>query len=365
MTYTNLYQNPKAQWAVYIGFFVIILAVPIFVQDSFILNLLGTYGVFALLALSVSLAWGSGGILTLGQGVPFGLAAYCMAMTMQMQSQDASNPMPPFMLNNSLSQLPLFWEPFKSTTAGILIALIFPTLVWMLFGSMMFAARVAGGFVAVMTLAMLSAINLLVLDVQPYTNGANGITPPNGLQIFGFTVDPYGPGAYVVMAICLVVLTAGSKLLLQSKFGLVTHAIRTDPERTRFLGYNVFFYQSMLFGISGFIAAVAGCLFVMLVQYVSPAQLDVSFSVSMVVWAGIGGRASLLWAMLGALLVNAGQTVAGDTLLNTWLLVLGLFFILVVRFLPSGLAGVVAWLLALPGRKRQTQSPVALASEGG
>jgi urea transport system permease protein len=363
----NLYHNSKAQWAVYAVFFILVLAVPAVIDDSFTLNLLATYGVFAMLALSVSMAWGAGGVLTLGQGVPFGLAAYCMAMTMQMQAQSPDNPMPPFMANNSLTNLPLMWEPFKSTTVGLLIAVFFPTILWMLFGGLMFAARVSGGFVAVMTLAMLSAIGLLVLDIQPYTNGANGITPPNALVIAGHTIDPYSTTAYLIVAISLTILAGLSKALLSGKFGLVTHAIRTDAERTRFLGYNVFLYQTLLFGIAGLIASIAGCLFVMLVQYVSPAQLDVSFSVGMVIWAGVGGRASLLWAMLGALLINAGQTVVGDTLLNTWLLCLGIFFILVVRFLPSGLASIAEWLIGLFGRQRapELHSEAEPAHEGG
>lgn len=363
----NLYHNPKAQWAAYAVFFIIVLGVPAVVDDSYTLNLLATYGCYAMLALSVALAWGAGGVLTLGQGVPFGLAAYCMAMTMQMQAQTPGNPMPPFMANNSLTQLPLMWEPFKSTATGLLIAIFFPTVLWALFGGLMFAARVSGGFVAVMTLAMLSAINLLVLDIQPYTNGANGITPPNALEIMGFSVDPYSPAAYLIVAAFLVVLAALSKLLLAGKFGLVTHAIRTDPERTRFLGYNIFLYQTVLFGVAGFIASIAGCLFVMLVQYVSPAQLDVAFSVGMVIWAGVGGRGSLLWAMLGALIINAGQTVVGDALLNTWLLCLGIFFILVVRFLPRGLAGVAEWLLGrIPARRAPAeQLGERPAHEGG
>lgn len=363
----NLYHHSKAQWAAYVVFFILVLGVPAVIDDSYTLNLLATYGVFAMLALSVSLAWGAGGVLTLGQGVPFGLAAYCMAMTMQMQSQTPDSPMPPFMANNSLTQLPLMWEPFKSTAAGLLIAVLFPTILWMLFGGLMFAARVSGGFVAVMTLAMLSAIGLLVLDIQPYTNGANGITPPNALVFAGHTIDPYSITAYLIVAGALVILAALSKALLSGKFGLVTHAIRTDAERTRFLGYNVFLYQTLLFGIAGLISSIAGCLFVMLEQYVSPAQLGVPFSVGMVIWAGVGGRASLLWAMLGALLINAGQTVAGDTLLNTWLLCLGIFFILVVRFLPSGLAGVAEWLIGLLPRGRATNGHAAAepAHEGG
>ncbi|GGC74527.1 urea ABC transporter permease subunit UrtC [Chelatococcus reniformis] len=353
----NLYHNKLAQWAAYGVFFAIIAAVPLFVSDSFLLNQLGTYGVYGLLALSISLCWGFGGILNLGQGIAFGLAAYGMAMTMQMQTQDPeSNPIPPFMLNNSLEQLPALWEPFWSTGLGITLALVVPTLFYVIFGNLMFRARVSGPFFAIMSLAMLSALFTIILDMQPYTNGANGITPPQPLTILGTPLDPYGPATYWLVCGLLIALTVGAKLLTQSKFGLLVQAVRGDAERVRFLGYNVAAYETAIYALSGFIAAVAGCCWVILVQYVSPAQLDVSFSVTMVIWAGIGGRLSLLGSMLGAFIIQGGQSYLGDALLSTWLLGLGAFFIIVVRFLPKGLAGLLEMGLgALSSGRRPKQ----------
>lgn len=337
----NIYHNVKAQWLAYAVFFAALAVVPVLVSDSFLLNQFATYGVFGLLALSISLCWGFGGILNLGQGIPFGLAAYGMAMTMQMQTQDAANPLPPFMLNNSLDHLPMFWEPFRNTTLGIILSLIVPTLFCAIFGGLMFRARVSGPFFAIMTLAMLSAWYTLILDVQPYTNGANGITPPSPLKLGEYSVDPYSPAAYWTVLVLLLVATVTAKLMTLSRFGLVVQAVRGDAERVRFLGYNVAGYETLVYTIAGFIAAVAGCCWVMLTQYVSPAQFDTTFSLSMVIWAGIGGRLSLLGAIVGAFLIQGAQSYLGDTFLNTWLLVLGGFFILVVRFLPKGLAGLV------------------------
>ena len=125
----NLFYNVRAQWLAYAGFFIVLALVPSFVgTDVFLLNQLSTYIVFAMLAMAISLCWGFGGILNLGQGIPFGLGAYGMAMTMQMATQDEYNPMPPFMLNNSLTELPWFWEPFSNTTVGIILTLAIPTL---------------------------------------------------------------------------------------------------------------------------------------------------------------------------------------------------------------------------------------------
>lgn len=348
---TNLYHNPKAQWAAYIVFFAALACVPLAIEDTFTINLLARFVVLGMLALSVSLVWGYGGILSLGQGIAFGLAAYGMAMTMQMQSQDPVNsPIPSFMLTNELSELPLLWEPFWHTPTGIVLALLVPTVFFLIFGAMMFQARVAGVFVAIVTLAMLSAWYSMAFDMQPYTAGFNGISPPSPLKLGEHAIDPYSNEAFWVALGALVLVTLGLKLLLQSKFGLIVQAVREDPERARFLGYSVSGYQITVFTLSGFVAAVAGVLWVMIVQYVSPTSLEVTFSVSMVIWAAVGGRLSLLGAIIGAFFVNGIQSYLGDELLYGFLLVLGGLFIVIVRFLPSGLAGLLELVLGKLGR---------------
>ncbi|MFC5068912.1 urea ABC transporter permease subunit UrtC [Flaviflagellibacter deserti] len=359
---TNIYHSKPAQWAVYLVFFAALGVIPLFIDDAFLLNQFSTYGVYGMLALSLALCWGFGGILNLGQGIAFGLAAYGMAMTMQMQAQDPENdPIPPFMLNNSLDHLPWFWEPFWNTGLGIFLALLVPTLFYIAFGSIMFRSRVSGPFFAIMTLAMLSAWYTLILDIQPYTNGVNGITPPRALQVFGFEIDPYSSTSYWVVYTALLLCTIGAKLLTQSKFGLIVQAVRCDAERVRFLGYNVAFYETVIYTLSGLIASIAGCLWVVLVQYVSPAQMDVTFSISMVIWAGIGGRLSLIGAIIGAFLIQGAQSYLGDEFLNTWLLILGGFFIIVVRFLPKGLAGLLEIVLGRIGGSPRSKSPDAVA----
>ncbi|MCL8385598.1 urea ABC transporter permease subunit UrtC [Xanthobacter aminoxidans] len=358
----NLYHNKIAQWVVYVAFFAALAIIPNMVGDSFLLNQFATYCVYGMLALSISLCWGFGGILNLGQGIAFGLGAYGMAMTMQMQSQTESNPIPPFMLNNSLDYLPLLWQPFQSTLLGLILAVTVPTLFCAAFGGIMFRARVSGPFFAIMTLAMLSAFYTIILDRQAYTGGVNGLTPPSAFQFAGVEVDPYSPTAYWVVLFFLTGATFLAKLITQSSFGLVTQAIRDDSERVRFLGYSVAGYETVIYTISGLIAAVAGCCWVMLVQYVSPAQMDVGFSLSIVIWAAIGGRHSLLGSILGALIIQGAQSYLGDTFLATWLLILGGFFIVVVRFLPNGLASLLEVALGLLARPDPTSSP---APDGG
>lgn len=342
----SLYHNKKAQWAAYAAVFLLIALVPYLFENPFVINQIARYVVFAMLAVSVSLVWGYGGILSLGQGLAFGIAAYGMGMTMQMQFQNPeTDPIPSFMLTNELDYLPWIWQPFWSTPLGLFLTLAVPTAIFLGIGILMFQARVAGVFVAIMTLAILAAWYSMAYDMQPYTAGFNGISPPLPFQIFGYSIDPYGAPAFWICVAFLVLLTAGAKLLMQSKFGLVVQAIRDDAERARFLGYNVAYYQVLLFAMSGFIAACGGLCWVMVVQYVSPTSLELTLSISAVVWAAVGGRLSLMGAILGAFLVNGMQSYMGDEMQQIWMIILGLIFIGVVLFLPRGLVGLVERLL--------------------
>jgi urea transport system permease protein len=360
----NLYHNKKLQWLTYLVVFAVLGSVPLITDDAFLLNQLATYGVYGLLAVSISLCWGSGGILNLGQGIAFGLGAYGMAMTMQMQSQ-APGTIPPFMANNALEELPIFWEPFWNTGLGIVLALLVPTLFYLVFGGLMFAARVSGPFFAIMTLAILSALATVFVALQPYTNGVNGISPPGALMIGEVMIDPYSSLAYWVVFALLLFFTFAAKLLNQSRFGLVVRALKDDPERVRFLGYNVAVYETAVYALSGLMAAAAGASFAVLTQYVSPAQFEVGFSIGIVIWAAIGGRNSLLWAMLGAFMVQGAQSYAGDAFLNTWILILGFSFILVVRFLPGGFAGLVETILGRVAERKETEEDFDLESAKG
>jgi urea transport system permease protein len=336
----NLYHNKTAQWITYLIVFGFLAVVPFITDNLFTLNQLARFCALGMLAMSVSVIWGFGGVLSLGQGVAFGMAAYGMGMTMQMQSQDPiSNPIPTFMISSGIEVLPALWAPFSSTSMGLILTLAVPTIFFVVFGILMFQARVAGVFVAIMTLATCAAWYNIAYDMQPYTAGFNGLSPPAFFQIGGWEVDPYSPSAYWICVAFLAGLALAIKALLETRFGLIIQAIRDDSERARFLGYNVAYYQVVLFAISGFVAACAGLCWVMIVQYVSPTSFEIVFSISIVIWAAVGGRTSLIGAAAGAFLINGMQSYLGDELRQVWSLMLGGMFILIVLFLPNGLSG--------------------------
>lgn len=368
MQRANLYHDKRAQWAVYLVVFGALAFIPPLMDDPFTMNQFARYGVFGILALSVSLVWGYGGILSLGQGIAFGMGAYGMGATMQMQYQDpVSDPIPSFMLTNELEVLPLVWEPFWHTHTGLMLAVGIPVGFFIVFGILMFQARLAGAFVAIMTLAMLGAWYNMAYDMQPFTAGFNGISPPLAFAAYGIEIDPYSGAIYWVSLGMLCFLTLATKALLQTKFGIIVQAIRDDPERARFLGYNVAYYQTVVFALGGLIAALAGLVWVMITQFVSPTSLEIFFSITIVIWAAVGGRMSLFGAIFGAIFINASQSYVGDEFQATWFIILGTTFILVVRFMPKGFAGFFEYVIGyIPYRTKGspgTRADAPAASE--
>ena len=360
-----------AEIAMYVLFIVVVLAMPMFI-DEFTLNRFSKYLVYGMLGIAIALSWGYAGILNLGQGLFFGLGAYMVAMSLKLQSytslqQGSDNPVPDFMLWNAQPGAPtdlccitdgsFLWIPFQAQWFGIVMAIVLPTLVAFLIGSAIFRLRISGVYVAIITLATVLLVRLLIIEFQPVTNGFNGLTDLGWLTIGGFEFDPYLIETYYVIAIPTVLVLLGARWLVATRAGLILQATRDDANRARYLGFSVAAYQVFFFAVSASIAGFAGMLYVVASEFASPTFLDIAFSISMLVWAAVGGRHSLLGACIGAILINSVSAVASETemLQEAWKAIIGLIFILVVLFLPRGLAGLghdfVEWL-PLGGRAR-------------
>lgn len=353
------------QILVYVAFCLLILAVPLVINDAFLLNKYARYLALGLAAAALSLSWGYSGILNLGQGVSFGLGAYAIAMHLKLKTSPVHTGaagLPDFMVWNNVETLPWFWQPFHSTLFAILAGILVPVIVASLLGWFMFRARIVGVYVAIITLAMLVVTNLLFIDQQAYTGGFNGLTDLAWLEIGGVEFDPYSPAFYYLTAGCLSVCLLLGLALTRSKAGLILRAIRNDVDRVRFFGYDVAAYQILAFAVSAGMAGIAGMLYAMVLEFASPTFMGVPLSLAMVIWAAVGGRGSLLGATVGAILVNFMQGSLSETFLDTWQLMLGAVFLLVVLFLPNGLASLIDIAAERLGRARtraRTQSPAA------
>tara|TARA_B100000925_G_scaffold137686_1_gene103106 strand:- start:401 stop:1531 length:1131 start_codon:yes stop_codon:yes gene_type:complete len=347
----------KLDWAVYITFFVVVLCLPLLTDDVFWLNRISKFLVFGLLGLAIALSWGYAGVLNLGQGLFFGLGAYMFAMSLKLKSttslqQGSDKPVPDFMVWNAEPGSPTelccivpgswLWLPFQSQTFGMIMAIVLPILVAFVVGSAIFRLRVSGVYVAIITLALVLLVRLLIIDAQPITNGFNGLTDLGWLELFGIEFDPYMYETYYLVAIscCLIMLAA--RWLVSTRAGLILQSTRDDANRSRYLGYDVAAYQIFFFVVSAAIAGFAGMLYVVAAEFASPTFLDISFSISMVVWAAVGGRSSLIGAVIGAVLINSIEASVSETEIfkEAWKLIIGVIFIFVVLLLPRGIAGV-------------------------
>lgn len=341
----------------YAAFALAILAVPLFIDDPYLLNKLARYLIFGILAAALALSWGYTGILNLGQAVSFGLGSYCMAMTLKLHTipiQTGAAGLPDFMVWNNVKSLPWFWEPFHSTAFAVVAGVAFPVVVALLLGWFVFRARVTGVYVSIITLAMLVVVNLVIVDQQRFTGGFNGLTDLADLKLFGIDFDPYSSATYYLIALSLLATLMIGELVVRSKTGLIMQAIRDDETRVRYFGYDVARYQIFAFCVSAGLSGFAGMLYAMVMAFASPTFLSVQISLSIVIWCAVGGRESLIGSALGAILVTGIQGGLSETpaFLNTWMLIMGALFVAVVLFLPKGLISIVQLGMArLAGKK--------------
>jgi len=358
------------QLAVYGVVCLAILLLPLFVQDDFALNRIARYLVLAMVAMALSLSWGYAGILNLGQAMSFGIGSYCMAMVLKLRTipvHTGSEGLPDFMVWNNIVELPWFWKPFYSLPFGLLAGILLPALAAAVLGWFIFRGRVTGVFVAIITLATMIVVNLVIIDQQQYTGGFNGITDLAQLELFGITFDAYSSSTYYLVAISLTVSLFFAVAVTKSKAGLILQAIRDQEQRVRFFGYDVALFKTVVFGISAAIAGLAGMLYTVVMEFASPTFMSVQLSLSIVIWCAVGGRQSLLGAMLGAILVAGVQGALSESemFLESWILIMGGLFVLIVLFLPNGLASLIDISIRRAPSRRATENNSTTAPRRG
>lgn len=329
--------------------------------DVFRIGLVGKYLTYAFVAVSLVLLWGYGGILSLGQGIFFGLGGYCMAMFLKLEASDPVSTkiqttpgIPDFMDWNQLTAIPLFWQPFHSFTLTVLAVLLVPTLFAFVIGFAMFKRRVGGVYFAIITQAIALILTILIVGQQGYTGGVNGITDLRTLMGWDIRTDHakyvlYYANAFLLLAVILV-----SRLILSSKFGMLLLAMRDKEERVRFSGYDVSNFKIFVFCVAAMISAIGGAMFTLQVGFMSPTFIGIVPSIEMVIFAAVGGRMSLIGVVYGTLLVNFGKSIFSEHYPELWLFFMGTLFIAVVMFFPNGLAGIFTNLMKKYKQRKTT-----------
>ena len=314
------------------------------VLSEFRIALLGKFLTFAILALALNLIWGYAGMLSLGHGVFFGLGGYAMAMYLKLES--AGGKLPDFMFWSGLTELPIFWAPFKYAWFAIPMTFIVPAALAGALGYLVFRSRITGVYFALITQALALIASILFIGQQPYTGGTNGIT--NYATMFGFALN--SPTIQIVLYyVTLSVLTAAYLLcswVIASRFGRLLVAMRDDENRVRFSGYNPAILKTLVFSLSAGLAGIAGALFAPQVGIISPTMMGIVPSIEVAIWVAVGGRGVLMGAVLGAIVVNGAKSGLSESFPAIWQYFLGLVFIGAVLLFPTGIMGLLrgeAW----------------------
>ena len=342
----------RAGQAFYLAGVVVFLAalfVPgvVLADDKYWLPLFSRYMALAMFALSVDLVWGYTGLLSLGQGLYFGIGAYCVGYSLKLRSAAlaAGKPftaapdmaLPDYMEYCRLEAVPSWIAPLINIYLALVLAVLLPMIVAGAFGFVTFRRRIKGVYFALITQALVLAAYTFVVNQQPYTGGIVGMTNLAKLELFGQTFK--GPALYYLITGLLAVSFLGCLALVRSKFGKILTAIRDSEFRVLALGYNTAMYKTFIFALAAGLAGLAGALYVSTVGTTGPDRLSISFSIEVIILVAVGGRGTLFGAIIGAVLVSLANTYINDSYNQAWPLILGGLFILVVVLLPEGIVG--------------------------
>ena len=322
----------------------LLLIAPLLLPE-FHLNLLARFLTYAIVAIGLDLIWGYTGILSLGHGVYFGLGAYCTAMYLKLE--DSGGKMPDFMAWSGVDEMPWFWQPFRSPAFALCASILVPTLIAGLLGYAAFRNRIKGVFFSILSQALALVMVTLFIGQQGYTGGTNGMTNFKTFLGLDLNSKTASHSFYWLTVIILVAVYFGCRALINGKTGKILVAIRDGENRARFIGYNPVIYQTFVYALSAALAGLAGMLFVLQEGLITPLKMDIKMSILMVLWVAIGGRATLIGAIIGTLIVNGGEYTLSVNYPETWSYFLGMSFLFAVLFLPQGIVG---WVLNLKNK---------------
>src|SRR5580658_6964597 len=335
-----------------------------FYLPPYLVQLLGKYLCYAILAVALDLVWGYCGILSLGHGAFFALGGYAMGMYLMRQIGTRgvyADPIrPDFMVFLNWPELPVYWYGFNWFPYAALMVLLVPGLLAFVFGWFAFRSRVTGVYLSIITQALTFALMLGFFRNNFGFGGNNGLTDFKDILGFNVQSEATRNALFVISCLALILGFLICRAVVTSKLGKVLIAIRDAEARTRFLGYRVESYKLFVFTLSACMAGVAGALYVPQVGIINPGEFAPGNSIEAVIWVAVGGRGTLTGAALGAVLVNYGKTYfTSGVLAPYWLFMLGSLFIGVTLLLPRGVVGTLHHWTAL------RRARVSAAAEDG
>ena len=340
--------------AILIGFVAALAAMPLlnglpadspFHVSDFLISIFGKWLCYAILALSIDLAWGYAGILSLGHGAFFALGGYAIGMHLMRligpRGVYGHPILPDFMVFLGYTELPWFWWGFQSFPFALAMALVVPGLLAFIVGYLAFRSRITGVYLSILTQALTYALMLAFFRNDMGFGGNNGFTDFKELLGTALNTRTARVALFYASLIALCGALALCANIVSSKLGRVLVAVRDAESRVRFLGYDTLRHKLFIFVLSAMLAGLAGALYVPQVGIINPGEFSPGNSIEAVVWVAFGGRGTLIGAVLGAFSVNALKTWLTSVAPDLWLFVLGAIFVAVTLLLPRGLIGLL------------------------
>jgi urea transport system permease protein len=340
---TRVLRQPVWREVMIIGGLVLLFATAVpqllyAIGQGFRVGLLGRFMALGIAALGIDLIWGYTGMLSLGHGIFFALGGYAFAMFLLLQLP--AGKLPEFFSLNGVTELPWFWQPFASLPFTLLAVILIPALVAAIVGYFVFRNRIRGVYFSILTQAALIVFYNLFNSQQKWINGTNGLKTDSAM-FFGKVVSSIEvQWLFYLFSLFGVVGAYGlCRWLTNGRFGRLLMAIRDDEPRVRFSGYDPTGFKVFVLAVSAALAGIAGALFTVQSGIITPNAMDISFSIEMIIWVAVGGRGTLVGAIIGALLVNFGKSVLSEQFPAFWLFFQGAMFLVVVAAVPDGLVG--------------------------
>src|SRR5258707_857196 len=247
-------------------------------------------------------------------------------------------------------------------TAGLLplvllaMAVRVPGLVAVVFGWLAFRARVSGVYLSIITQALTFALMLAFFRNDMGFGGNNGLTDFKDLLGFPLQAPSTRLALYLATVAALALSFALCRFVVGSKLGRILRALRDAEGRVRFLGYSVTGAKLFVFTLSAMIAGLAGALYAPQVGIINPSEFSPANSIEIAIWVAVGGRGTLVGALIGAVAVNFAKTWLTGAVPEIWLFFLGALFIAVALFFPRGLVGLI--------RRRRAAAPPPTPAPG-
>jgi branched-chain amino acid transport system permease protein len=295
------------------------IVLPLAFEQGFALSLLSQIGIAVIFALSYNMLLGQTGMLSFGHAVYYGLGAFVSAHVLNAIGEGGFS-------------LPVTLLPLVGGFAGLAFGLAFGYV----------TTRRSGTPFAMISLGIAEMVAACALMFPGFFGGEGGIATNRvvGEPWLGISYGPQIQVYYLIAGWCFLCMIA-MFALTQTPLGRMANAVRDNPERVRFVGYNPVRVRYLMFCLASFFAGIAGALGTINYEIVTAENVGVVASGSVLIMTFIGGVGHYFGPIIGAGLVSFLQS-ALSTYTKAWLLYFGVFFIVMIMFAPGGIASLIA-----------------------